>query len=118
MRTFAILAAAIAFASPLAVRAQDVTQSRATIPYHDLDLTTNDGTSALQHRIARAADTVCERPVDIRNQQELDRYHSCRTAAIAGAASQVDTVVAMAQHSPSAPSVAAVPHALPSAGLQ
>lgn len=57
------------------------------VAYGELDLTDARDVATLDHRIARAADRICERSsTDIRDQQRMRLVEKCRTAVIEGAA--------------------------------
>jgi len=66
------------------------------VRYADLDLRSEAGVAALEHRIGKAADKVCG-PVDSRSLAESGLRDACRAKAIADASPQVDSVVAMAR---------------------
>lgn len=59
----------------------------------DLNLASNAGRTVLQNRVALAVEKVCA-PVQGRTPWEVQAYRACRASARAGAAPQVEAMVA------------------------
>jgi UrcA family protein len=100
--SFTLTASALAIMTATAItspaRAADFSTQSIKIHYRDLDLTTDAGAAALKQRIARAAAEIC-RPVNGPTLHDHARYNACRTAAIASASPQMNTVIASARSS-------------------
>lgn len=74
-------------------KAADPAEQSVRVLYRDLDLKSDSGVATLHHRIARAASEVCG-SVDPRELALNAQVQACRTAAIAKATPQVETVIA------------------------
>jgi UrcA family protein len=91
----AALAVASALVVPTVSQAQDTASVR--VSYADLNLATDFGQNKLQHRIAYAAETVCDKadPFDLNYTRAVS---DCRTGAVAGAQPAFFAAVAAARH--------------------
>lgn len=96
-RTAAIFFSAtlVLAAIPFAAGAAE-TQS-VSIQSSDLDLASDEGRAALQHRIDHAVDRICGSP-HVRTTWEVQNYANCSKAARTAAATQFDAAVAAAQN--------------------
>lgn len=90
--TAGLLLAEPAFAEPVQPAQTFVSMVRTA----DLDLRTDAGREALEHRLANAAREVCgiASDADIRGKNEVRR---CRDETLANATSQKDSVIAAAE---------------------
>ena len=75
----AALLASGAVAAPAAAESIAV-----AVSYADLDLSSPAGATALKHRIAAAAERVCQKP-HIRDLKAMERWQACKVAARADA---------------------------------
>jgi UrcA family protein len=81
-----------AFAAVLlsgAAHAAEVETVSVSVPYGDLDLTTEAGQAALDGRIAAAVKEVCAKPVMIRDLKAMTAWAECRKSAADSAAEQI-----------------------------
>ena len=60
-----------------------------TVPYGDLDLTTEAGKATLDGRIEASVKEVCPRPDYYRDLKAIDEWAKCRKGAEASAAEQI-----------------------------
>lgn len=95
---FRVLAAAslcaLFAAIPMAANAADAGAApRVAVHADDLNLATKAGRTVLQNRVALAVEKVCA-PVEGRTPWEVQAYRACRKNARAGAAPQVEAIVA------------------------
>jgi len=64
---------------PFAASANPFASDRASIPVHDLDLSTAQGRAAMEMRISNAATDVCGRSVSHLGPTVLTKATACRT---------------------------------------
>ncbi len=82
------------FASfPAAADAAGTAAPSVAVQAGDLNLATEAGRTVLQNRVALAVNKVCA-PVEGRTPWEVKAYKECRATARAGAAPQVEAMVA------------------------
>jgi UrcA family protein len=67
-----------------------------TVSFADLDLGAPAGAAALKARVAAAAKSVCG-VAETRDLKAMSRVETCRTAALAKAAPQIEVAMAKAQ---------------------
>nr|NUR37290.1 UrcA family protein [Sphingomonas sp.] len=91
----AALAAAGALLTPTISQAADTDSVR--VSYADLNLASDSGQSALQGRIAVAAETVCG-PADHRDVPFTQRVRECRSGTIADAQPAYQAAINAARH--------------------
>jgi UrcA family protein len=90
MKTIALSAFAAVLLSGAAHAAEVETETvSVSVPYGDLDLTTDAGQAALDGRIAAAVKEVCAKPVVIRDLKAMTAWTECRKSAASSAAEQI-----------------------------
>lgn len=93
-RTALLSAALLLTAIPLAANAGETRSI--TVRSGDLNLASEAGRAAFQHRVARAVAEVCG-PTFGRTTEQVQAYASCAKTAQANAAPQMDAMVAAAK---------------------
>jgi UrcA family protein len=93
IKTFVSLALLLAAAVPSAATAQDFSGNSVRVSYRDLNLGTPDGVAELDHRIARAINTVCPDPKS-RVLSAVQASRACRIATTRWVADQRNQALA------------------------
>ncbi len=92
----AVFTALIAVSMSTPVLAADVERQSVDVRSTGLDLTTDAGASAFEHRIISAAYSVCGRAVTVPLDAHA-RFVACRDAAVADALPQAQAAIAAAR---------------------
>lgn len=85
MIRFATIAAAVAMALVTPTLAQTSTTNSMSVHYADLDLSRSDGRKTLEHRIARAATTLCNTVNERFDAKVRKAQRECRDDAVKAA---------------------------------
>ena len=88
---FLMFASAASATSPIVITAGDPPQAR--VSYKDVDVRSATGRLTVEHRIHRAAETLCiDGQVDPALLQPMKRFTECYNVAVASGLSQLDEI--------------------------
>ncbi len=96
MKSLVTIALVLASTTAVAAPVVDATATQRVL-YQDLDLRTDQGQTALKHRVSRAASSVC-RTLSAQETLRLEAFSYCRNVAMRSAKPQLELAFNRARH--------------------